>query len=186
MEQKEFVGRAGEKLVYALKRFGVSVEGETCADFGSAVGGFVDCLLRNGARRVYAVEKGYGVLDWNLRHDSRVVVMERTNAMYVDLPEKVSLVTIDVGWTRQENIIPNALKQLKEGGVIISLIKPQYEAEKRFLRGGKLMESEVRTVVNRTLEKLVPLGTVVKGLIRSPILGEKGGNIEYLVYLVPG
>src|SRR5437588_11102724 len=104
----EFVSRAGQKLEHALVNFGIDVSGLTCADLGSNVGGFVDCLLQRGAAKVYAIEKGYGVLEWKLRKDPRVIVMERTNAMHVVLPEPVALVTIDVAWTRQRNILPAA------------------------------------------------------------------------------
>src|SRR3954453_11299902 len=108
----QFVSRAGQKLEHALNVFGVDVSGLVCADLGSNVGGFVDCLLRHGAAKVYAVEKGYGVLEWKLRRDPRVVVMERANAMHIALPERVALVTIDVAWTRQRHILPAAGKLL--------------------------------------------------------------------------
>src|SRR5579859_6656968 len=126
----QYVSRAGGKLEFALQEFNISVKDLVVADFGSSTGGFVDCLRQNGAKKVYAVETGYGTLDWKLRNDPRVVVMERTNAMHVDLPEKVDLVTIDTSWTKQKNILPNALHNLKPGKQIISLIKPHYEAGK--------------------------------------------------------
>src|SRR2546423_14723359 len=103
-----FVSRAGLKLDHALETFGISVAGKGCADFGSNSGGFVDCLLQRGAAKVYAIDTGYGVLEWKLRNDSRVVVMERTNAIHVKLPEQVQIVTIDVAWTRQRIILPAA------------------------------------------------------------------------------
>src|SRR5438046_1543242 len=106
----EFASRAGQKLNHALDVFVIDVTGLICADLGSNVGGFVDCLLQRGAAKVYAVEKGYGVLEWRLRKDPRVVVMERVNAMHVKLPEAVDLVTIDVAWTRQRNILPAAAR----------------------------------------------------------------------------
>src|SRR3954471_4903391 len=114
-----FASRAGLKLDHALTVFQIDVSGLTCADLGSNVGGFVDCLLRRGAAKVYAVEKGYGVLEYRLRKDPRVVVMERTNAMHVTLPEPVDIVTIDVAWTRQKNILPAARKLLKPAGTAI-------------------------------------------------------------------
>src|SRR3954462_8986128 len=125
----EFVSRAGQKLHHALVTFGVSPEGKICADLGSNTGGFVDCMLQLGAVKVYAVDTGYGVLEYKLRKDPRVVVMERTNAMHVKLPEKVGLVTIGVAWTKQRNILPNARLLLAEGGEVVTLIKPHYEAE---------------------------------------------------------
>src|SRR5690349_7684074 len=120
---RQFVSRAGAKLDHALNLFQIDVTGLMCADLGSNVGGFVDCLLARGAGKVYAVEKGYGVLEWRLRNDPRVVVMERSNAMHVHLPEPVDLVTIDVAWTRQKNILPAARRLLKTDGRVISLIK---------------------------------------------------------------
>src|SRR3954470_11288116 len=107
-----FVSRAGQKLEHALNTFHIDVNGQTCADLGSNVGGFVDCLLQRGAAKVYSIDTGYGVLDWKLRKDPRVVVMERTNAIHVTLPEKVSLVTIDVAWTKQRIILPAARRLL--------------------------------------------------------------------------
>ena len=109
---KPFVSRAGLKLEHAMQTFGLDAAGKVCADLGSNTGGFVDCLLRRGAARVYAVDTGYGVLEWKLRNDPRVVVMERTNAMHVVLPEKVQIVTIDVAWTRQQRILPAAARIL--------------------------------------------------------------------------
>src|SRR6476661_6854974 len=118
-----FASRAGLKLDHALNVFQVEVAGLTCADLGSNVGGFVDCLLQRGAAKVYAVETGYGVLDWKLRKDPRVVVMERTNAMHVTLPESMCLVTIDVAWTRQRYILPAARRLVSSDGKVVTLIK---------------------------------------------------------------
>src|SRR3989337_3193107 len=132
-----YASRAGEKLQFALDKFKISVKDLMCADFGSSTGGFVDCLLQNGAKKVYSVDTAYGELAWNLRNDPRVVVIERTNAMHVVLPEKVDLVTIDVGWTKQKDILPNAFVNLRIGSFIIFLIKPHYEAPKSYLRKGK-------------------------------------------------
>ncbi len=177
-----YAGRAGEKLETALNHFKINVRDLVCADFGSAIGGFVDCLMQKGAKKVYAVEKGYGVLDWKLRHDQRVVVLERTNAMHVKLPELVDLITIDTSWTKQINVAPNAIKNLKPGGIIISLIKPHYEAEKKDLVKGRLKTEKVAEVVGKVIGELEKLGLKSFGLMKSPILGEKGGNVEYLAY----
>lgn len=182
MQKSRFVGRAGEKLDHALYKFKIKVKDKICGDFGSAIGGFVDCLLQQGAKKVYAVEKGYGVLDWRLRNDPRVIVMERTNAIHVALPEKVDLITIDTGWTPQEKIIPNALRQLKPKGAIISLIKPNYEASARKIKNGRLTEEEAEKVALETVEKLKKLGIRLKGIVRSPLFGDKAGNAEYLTY----
>lgn len=181
--QKQFVGRAGTKLEHALKEFKVDVTGLICADFGSAIGGFVDCLLQNGANKIYAVETGYGVLDWKLRNDPRVVVMERTNAMHVELPEKVDIVTVDASWTRQATILPNAVKQLKPNGIVITLIKPHYEADKSLLTKGKLSDSDAESVTRGTLKNIEFMGLRVLRYCKSPITGGKGENIEYLALL---
>src|ERR1051325_6404712 len=117
MPEKAFVSRAGQKLEHALATFKVDVNGWVCADLGSNVGGFVDCLLQRGAKKVYAIDTGYGALEWKLRKDPRVVVMERTNAMHVTLPEKVKLVSIDVAWTKQKNILPAARKMIEDDGI---------------------------------------------------------------------
>jgi 23S rRNA (cytidine1920-2'-O)/16S rRNA (cytidine1409-2'-O)-methyltransferase len=182
---KAFASRAGEKLEFALTHFNIDVEDKICADFGAAVGGFVDCLLQHEAEKVYAVETGYGVLDWKLRNDSRVVVLERTNAMHVSLPEKMDLITNDTSWTRQEKILPNIKANLKSEGIIITLIKPHYEADPKLLRKGKLTEADPETVAKEVLELIIQMGFTIKGFVKSPILGGKGDNIEYLAYLIP-
>ena len=185
-----FVSRAGEKLQFALDQFGISVKDLVCADFGSSTGGFVDCLLQNGAKKIYAVEVGYGTLDWKLRNDPRVIVMERTNAMHVVLPEKVDFISIDTGWTKQKDILPNAFNNLKDPtshkasrGKVISLIKPHYEAQKSYLRKGKLMEEKLDEVLATVKKDITSLGGKVEKLIESPILGEKGKNREFLVLI---
>jgi 23S rRNA (cytidine1920-2'-O)/16S rRNA (cytidine1409-2'-O)-methyltransferase len=178
-----FVSRAGEKLAFAIQKFGLSISGMVCADFGSSTGGFVDCLLQNGARKIYAVETGYGVLDWKLRNNERVIVKERTNAMHVTLPEKMDIITNDTSWTKQEIILPNIIRNLKQNGAIMTLIKPHYEADKKLLRHGVLSEEDAEQVTNATLSRIISLGLTVKGLVKSPIVGKKGGNSEYLAYL---
>src|SRR5215210_4340418 len=129
-----FVSRAGQKLDHALAHFSLNVAGAIAADLGSNTGGFVDVLLRRGASKIYAIDTGYGVLDWKLRKDPRVVVMERTNAMHAELPEPVSLVTIDVAWTRQRHILPAARRMVPPGGTVVTLIKPHYEADRAQLK----------------------------------------------------
>lgn len=179
----QFASRAGEKLQFALDSFKISVSDKYVADFGSSTGGFVDCLLQNRAKKVYSVEVGYGTLDWKLRNDPRVVVMERTNAMHVTLPEKVDFISIDVGWTKQRMIIPNALINLKEDGVIISLIKPQYEADPRQIRGGKLEDRYLEETLDQAKLDIGNAGGKMIKIIESPILGEKGRNKEFLALI---
>src|SRR5215207_8320712 len=117
----QFVSRAGLKLDHALATFAINVAGKSCADLGSNTGGFVDCLLQRGAAKVYAIDTGYGALEWKLRKDPRVVVMERTNAMHVKLPEQVGVVTIDVAWTKQRHILPAARRMVTDDGDVITL-----------------------------------------------------------------
>jgi len=180
-----YVSRAGEKLEYAIKTFSISVKDMICADFGSNTGGFIDVLLTFGAKKVYAVETGYGVLDWKLRQDQRVVVMERKNAMHVELPEKMDFISIDTSWTKLEKVIPNALKNLKPSGSIVALVKPHYESEPRMLRKGKLPDDLIPEILNNVKAKLKKLGLQILGKTESPIVGEKAGNKEYLLYLKP-
>ena len=181
---RQFVSRAGAKLDHALNVFRIDVTGLVCADLGSNVGGFVDCLLARGAAKVYAVEKGYGVLEWRLRNDPRVIVMERTNAMHVQLPEPVDLVTIDVAWTRQKNILPAAQRLLKTDGRVITLIKPHYEAERVKLRKGVLPAEEVDRVITGVRTDVERAGFEVLATTQSPILGTEG-NVELLAMLRP-
>lgn len=181
---KSFASRAGGKLEFALKSFNLDVSGLICADFGSSTGGFVDCLLQHGANKVYAVETGYGLLDWKLRNDPRVIVMEKTNAVYVDLEEKVDLITIDAGWTRQSIILPSAHRNLKENGRVISLVKLSFEIgkEKQQVKGLTL-EGGFEKVLEKVEADAVKAGFRVIDQIKSPILGAKGRNIEYLLHL---
>jgi len=177
-----FASRAGQKLDHALATFGVNPTGWLCADLGCSTGGFVDCLLQHGAAKVFAVDTGYGVLDWKLRKDPRVMVMERTNAMHVTLPEKVKLVTIDVGWTKQRFILPAAAKLLASQGAIITLIKPHYEAEPALLKNGVLPVELVDRVVEKVKAEITHAGLNLLGLTPSPITGS-GGNAEVLALL---
>ena len=185
-EQRKYVSRAGDKLAGALQAFDLDVTGMVCADFGCNVGGFTECLLRNGAAKVYAVDTGYGELAWTLRKDDRVVVMERTNAMHCDLPEKVDLVTIDVAWTPQKLIVPAALRQLKPEGLIVALLKPHYELTK--LAGKKphqaLDEAKSEEVCEIVCNQLGELGFEIREKVRSSLIG-KGGNIEFLLLIAP-
>ena len=183
-DDRPYVSRGGQKLAAALDAFGVDAAGKVCADQGSNVGGFVDCLLRRGAARVYAIDTGYGTLNYRLRKDPRVVVMERTNAMHVALPEAVDLVTIDVGWTRQQHVLPNAVRMLKSGGRIVTLIKPHYEADRKKTKGGVLDAHAAREVLEEVVDRIQDMGLCVEQTLASPIAGQKG-NIEFLALLRP-
>lgn len=179
-----FVSRAGQKLEHALKGFAIDVKDKICADLGCSTGGFTDCLLQNGARQVFAVDTGYGVLDWKLRNDPRVVVMERTNAMHVELPVKVDIVTIDVAWTRQRNILPSARRIMRDDGLVISLIKPHYESHASQLRKGILPDEKLPEVMNVVEKDIIATGFDLVQTTVSPIRGAKG-NTEVLAWLRP-
>ncbi len=180
----QFVSRGGVKLAHALDHFGLTCTGLVCADLGSHVGGFVDCLLQRGAARVYSVDTSYGTFAYKLRRDARVVVLERTNAMHVELPEPVDLVTIDVGWTRQAKILPHAKTLLKPTGRIVTLIKPQYEASEEQLEGGVVSAKQRECIVSNVRARIHEYGLEVAGLVDSPITGH-GGNHEVLALLLP-
>lgn len=179
----KFVSRAGEKLQFALEKFNFDVKDLVCADFGSSTGGFVDCLLQNGANKIYSVDTSYGELAWTIRNNPKVVVLERTNAMHVKLPEKVDLITIDTSWTKQMLTVPNAISNLKGNGLIISLIKPHYEAPKEYLEKGKLKDEYIIEVLEKTKNDIVAVGGKIIDIVESPIVGEKGKNREFLVLI---
>lgn len=181
---RKFVSRAGDKLQFAIEKFGISIKGKTCADLGSSTGGFVDCLLQIGASKVYSIDTAYGELAWKLRKDPRVVVLERTNALHVELLEKVDIVTIDVSWTKQKLIVPHALTILKPKGLIISLLKPHYEAEKGWLEKGRLKDKYLEMTLEKVRLELRELGIEISAIIESPIVGEKRGNKEYFVLIM--
>ncbi len=180
----KFVSRSGVKLAHALDHFGLNCTDLVCADLGSHVGGFVECLLQRGAARVYSVDTCYGTFAWKLRRDTRVVLLERTNAMHVELPEPVDLVTIDVGWTRQAKILPHARTLLKPTGRIITLIKPQYEASEEQHEGGVVSAKQREVIVSGVRARIHEYGLEVAGLVDSPITGH-GGNHEILALLLP-
>ncbi len=178
-----YVSRGGNKLATALDHFDLEVHGYVCADLGSHVGGFVDCLLRRGAERVFSVDTAYGTLAWRLRQDPRVVVLERTNAMHVALPEPVGLVTIDLGWTPQSKILPNVAGMLAPDGRVVTLVKPHYEAPKEWLEGGVLPDDKVDGVVAGVLEEADAAGWETVDLVASPLRGQ-GGNREFFALLI--
>jgi 23S rRNA (cytidine1920-2'-O)/16S rRNA (cytidine1409-2'-O)-methyltransferase len=180
-----FVSRGGDKLAHALATFSLSVESRICADLGASTGGFTDCLLQAGAARVYAVDVGYGQLDARLRDDPRVVVLERTNARYLEaLPEPVSLVTIDVSFISLELIFPVAARLLTSDGWCLPLIKPQFEAGRGEVGDrGVVKKPEVhRKVLRKVLASANDNGFTIAGLTKSPLRGPEG-NVEFLALL---
>jgi 23S rRNA (cytidine1920-2'-O)/16S rRNA (cytidine1409-2'-O)-methyltransferase len=180
--KRSFVSRAGLKLEAAMMVFGVEVAGKACADLGANVGGFTDCLLQRGAAKVFAVDTGYGVLAWTLRKDARVVVMERTNALHVSLPEKVAMAAVDVGWTRQAKILPVAATLLEPEGSVLTLIKPHYESEAAKVQRGVLSAQQSEAVLWEVMESIEGMGWRVGGVMKSPLEGQKG-NVEYVAWL---
>ena len=182
-----FVSRGGEKLAGALEKFPLAVTGKVCADVGASTGGFTDCLLQNGAQKVYAIDVGRGILHWKMRNHPQVVVMERTNARYIEaLAEPVDLITIDASFISLKILLPVVQGWLKAGaGEAIVLIKPQFEAgRKEVARGdGVIRDIEIhRRVVMEILSFAVTVGFGIKGLAASPITGPKG-NVEFLAWL---
>lgn len=182
-----YVSRGGLKLEKAMAAFPIDLNGAVCADIGASTGGFTDCMLQNGAEKVYAVDVGYGQLAWKLRQDPRVVNMERTNVRFLEadsLGELVDAITIDVAFISLDKVLPSAYKILKPDGFVIALIKPQFEAgrekvgKKGVVRDPAVHLEVIENVVNMARE----LGFVPLGLDFSPIRGPEG-NIEYLFYM---
>ncbi len=185
LEPPPFVSRGGMKLEYALDQFQLDVSGRVVADIGASTGGFTDCLLQRGASRVYAVDVGYGQLDYRLRWDSRVVVMERVNARYpVSLPEKVALATTDLSFISATKVIPSVAKLLEDDGCLLVLVKPQFEARREEVEKGGVIRKPLlhAKVLGRFIAWAVVNGFRLKGLVASPILGASG-NKEFFVLL---
>ena len=186
-EKPGYVSRGGQKLAKALECFGISPGGRTCIDCGASTGGFTDCLLKNGAKTVYAVDVGYGQLSWALRNDPRVVAMERTNIRHVsaDMFEtKPDLAAIDVSFISLAAVLPVVRELLADDGEAVCLIKPQFEAGREKV-GAKGVVSDPDThveVLESLLHSAIQSGFCVKGLTYSPVRGPEG-NIEYLCWL---
>jgi 23S rRNA (cytidine1920-2'-O)/16S rRNA (cytidine1409-2'-O)-methyltransferase len=188
LQRMPYVSRGGLKLVAALDAFQVSVADAVCADVGASTGGFTDCLLQRGAARVYAIDVGYGQLAWKLRQDERVVVMERTNARYLEsLPERVRIVTIDASFISLKLLFPAILAWLAPGADVVALIKPQFEAGREQVgKGGVVRDPAVhRQVLEKVAGYAMVHGLGVHGVMRSPITGPAGNN-EFLMHLRHG
>ncbi len=185
LEPPPFVSRGGSKLEYALAQFQLEVSSRVVADIGASTGGFTDCLLKRGASRVYAIDVGHGQLDYRLRQEPRVVVMDRVNARYpIPLPEKIDLATIDVSFITVEKVIPSVAKLLKDGGYLLVLIKPQFEAKREEVgKRGVIKQSIVHArVLGRFIAWIIEHRFRLGGLVASPILGA-AGNKEFFVLL---
>lgn len=182
-----YVSRGGLKLEKAIKEFNIDLKGKTAMDIGASTGGFTDCMLKNGATKVFAVDVGYGQLAWELRNDERVVCMERTNIRYVEpkqLDTLVDFASVDVSFISLKKVIPVAIKLMNDEGELMCLIKPQFEAGRDkvgkhgVVRDSKVHEDVIKDIITFVLE----IGLKVRGLDFSPIKGPEG-NIEYLIYL---
>ncbi len=183
LQESAFVSRAGLKLEHALKEFKFSVQDLACADFGCNLGGFTDCLLQNGAKKIYSVDTSKNCLEWNLRNNPKITILEQTNAMHVELPEKVDLIVSDVAWTKQEKILPNIKLNLKDSSHAISLIKPHYEATREELHKGKVKQEFLDAILERTKLKFKENNFELLSLTKSPITGRSGKNTEFLALL---
>ena len=186
-ESPRYVSRGGDKLRGALDTFGVSVEGKVCLDVGSSTGGFTDCLLQAGARSVWAVDVGYGLLDYKLRNDPRVHVLERTNFRNLDpssLTERPRLATVDVSFISLDKIFPKIMQVLAPGGEAVVLVKPQFEATPKEAPGGIVKDEKVRVRILNEMNRLATkIGFEVKGQADSALKGRKG-NLEAFLNLV--
>lgn len=184
VQEPKFVSRAGFKLEHALEHFGIDVHDLVVMDAGLSTGGFTDCLLGRGAQKVYGVDVGYGQVHEKIRQDPRVVVLERTNLRDVrDLGEPVDLVTLDLSFISLLKVMDAVNAVLKDGGALVALIKPQFEAQRHEVgRGGIVKDPEVhKAVIERVITGLKDYGFVVHGVVSSPIEGSMG-NKEFLVY----
>ena len=182
-----YVSRGGLKLEKALQVFGIVLQDKIVLDAGASTGGFTHCALLHGASRVYAVDVGYGQLDWSLRQDRRVISLERKNARRLereDIPEQVDVITIDVSFISLEKIMPNLASFLRQGGQVIALIKPQFEAGRdKVGKKGVVRDPRVhREVIERVIGFCCANGLVPRGLSFSPLTGPEG-NIEFLLWL---
>ena len=183
----KYVSRGGLKLEKAMTHFGITLEGKVCMDIGASTGGFTDCMLQNGAVKVYSVDVGYGQFAWKLRQDPRVVCMEKTNIRYVtpaDIDDVLDFASVDVSFISLTKVLIPARELLRDGGEMVCLIKPQFEAgrEKVGKKGVVRDKAVHEEVVERIIEFASQNGFFVKNLEYSPIKGPEG-NIEYLVYI---
>ena len=182
-----YVSRGGLKLEKALKTFPVKLDGAVCMDIGASTGGFTDCMLQNGALKVFSVDVGYGQFDWSLRQDPRVVLMEKTNVRYLkpeDIGEQLDFASCDVSFISLSKILPAIFPILTDDGMMVCLIKPQFEAGRENVgKRGVVKNPKVhRDVIAEVFGFTEALGFAVKGLTFSPIKGPNG-NIEYLMYI---
>jgi len=184
-ESAEFVSRGGIKLKKALEEFSVRIKDKICIDVGASTGGFTDCLLKNGAKKVYCVDVGYGVFDFKLRNDPRVVNIEKTNIRYFDknlLKEEIDLAVVDVSFISLVKVLPKVKELVKTGGEIIALVKPQFEAPKGSTQNGVVKDEKIRAqAIDKIKNFSEEIGLKLLGETNSPIKGPKG-NLEHFLY----
>lgn len=183
----KYVSRGGLKLEKAMTHFGISLQDKVCMDIGASTGGFTDCMLQNGAKKVYAVDVGYGQFAWKLRQDERVVCMEKTNIRYVtpqDIADVLDFASVDVSFISLTKVLGPARELLNDDGEMVCLIKPQFEAGKEKVgKKGVVRDKSVhREVIQKVIDYAIELGFLIQNLEYSPIKGPEG-NIEYLVYI---
>lgn len=183
----KYVSRGGQKLEKAIDDFNLDLKNKTGMDIGASTGGFTDCMLQNDVKKVYAIDVGYGQLDWKLRNDERVIVMERTNIRNVDeklIGEKIDFISIDVSFISLKLVLPVAKSLLKDNGEIVALIKPQFEASRENVgKNGIIKDKNIHLeVLNDIIQYIISLDMSIKKISYSPITGAKG-NIEFLVYI---
>ena len=185
-----FVSRGGYKLDKSIKSFNIDLSGKVCADIGASTGGFTDCMLQNGAKKVYSIDVGYGQLAWQLRNDDRVVNMERTNIRYLDvnsIEDEIGFISIDVSFISLRLVLPVAYNLLRMCGELVCLIKPQFEAGREEVgKKGVIRDAVIHhKVIKNVIEISKEIGFNVKNLDYSPIKGPEG-NIEFLLHLYKG
>ena len=183
----QYVSRGGLKLEKAMKHFDITLDGKVCMDIGASTGGFTDCMLQNGASKVYAVDVGYGQFAWKLRQDERVVCMEKTNIRYVtpsDIDDALDFASVDVSFISLTKVLGPARELLKDKGQMVCLIKPQFEAGREKVgKKGVVRDKKVHEeVINKVIDFALDIGFSIHNLEYSPIKGPEG-NIEYLVYI---
>lgn len=201
LQRMPYVSRGGLKLESAIRGFNIDVKGKAVMDVGASTGGFTDCFLQHGVKKVYAIDVGYGQLDSKLRNDPRVVLLEKTNIRYLKktvdslqltvhsqrledlINNNIDIATIDVSFISLLKVIPEVLKFLKKNGEILALIKPQFEADRKDIKKGVVKDEAQRLqIVEKIKTEAEKMGLGVEGIIQSPIKGPKG-NIEYFIYL---
>lgn len=186
-EEIPYVSRGGLKLEAAIKYFSVPLDGLVAMDIGSSTGGFTDCLLQHGVKRVYCIDVGYGQLAWSLRNDPRVKLFERTNIRYLKrevIPEDIDIITVDISFISLRKVLPKIFEFLRSGGRVLALVKPQFEVGRKDVGKGGIVRDESKRLeaLEAVKQEALGLGFIVLGTFRSPLEGQKG-NVEYFLYL---